>query len=405
MTMKRIDREAHYDEMVNLWGLEQKILYSKKKIEEFIKDMESKGHKELVVAFSGGKDSTALLDLVYKVHKEIKSKTQLVIGYATEITFKETMEYIRKIEQLYKLPLEIKAPKMAWKTILTEKGYPVKGKRFSVMINRLIQARTKNYLTYDAFGLHNAAKYGPRDKKEDVKKSVYYILRKHDLFYLDKDMVDYVISEKCCDLVKGGLKKDKRPTFIGTMAEESYLRKTKWLQNGCNVFTGDKFMSKPLSIWTEANVWEYESQTLIKKYNPMYEYYSRLGCVSCTFGTHLEEKKKVSKTNIKVENRFDTLLRIRPDLYKSQVWDTGIYRVLADMNITIKNDVKYMEYFKGRRKQIDEWNSNLEENLIKVMHRIQDNKNWTYSYEEICEAYSHFKLKKPTRKLFNKYDW
>lgn len=399
--MSKEIRQDHIDEMISIWPLQNKVAYSSTKIKEFIEWCDKNGEREIVIGFSGGKDSTAMLDLVYKVHKSMKTKTKLILGYATEITFPDTMRYIKEVSDLYRIPLEIFPPKMGWKQILTDKGFPFKGKRFSVLINRLIQSKTKNNLVYDAFGMRNIHKAGT-DKAD--KKSIYYILKKDDLFLLDKDMVSYIISEKCCDYVKGGIKHDKRPAFVGTQASESYLRKTKWLQNGCNVFGGEKPQSKPLSIWTAKDVWDYMPETLIGKYNPMYEHFDRLGCISCTFGSHLEQKAKNRKKNPISENRFDILYRINKDLYNSQVWDTGIYIILADMNIKVDEDKEYMKFYKQRRKEISNWYENLDENLMKVMARVTMNKGFEpYTYSEVCEAYEHYKLEKPSKELYNKY--
>lgn len=45
--------------------------------------------------------------------------------------------------------------------------------------------------------------------------------------------------------------------FLGTMAEESRLRKTKWLQFGCNAFEEKRPTSQPLSFWTENDILSY----------------------------------------------------------------------------------------------------------------------------------------------------
>ena len=36
----------------------------------------------------------------------------------------------------------------------------------------------------------------------------------------------------------------------GVMAEESFMRQSAWMKNGCNSFNGRRAMSNPLSFWT-----------------------------------------------------------------------------------------------------------------------------------------------------------
>lgn len=41
------------------------------------------------------------------------------------------------------------------------------------------------------------------------------------------------------------------------MASESRIRRTQWIANGCNAFTGTNPSSKPISFWTENDILEY----------------------------------------------------------------------------------------------------------------------------------------------------
>ena len=75
------------------------------------------------------------------------------------------------------------------------------------------------------------------------------------------------ISNQCCNNMKKEplhryQKETGRNPFIGTMAEESRLRKSNWLKTGCNAYEGKNPSSKPLSTWTEQDILQY-----IKKYN------------------------------------------------------------------------------------------------------------------------------------------
>lgn len=109
------------------------------------------------------------------------------------------------------------------------------------------------------------------------------------------------------------------------MAEESALRETAWLLNGCNAFNGKRPISQPISFWTEQDILRY-----IQRYNIPYasiygeivpeddqirfeqtEYKlkttgcSRTGCIFCAFGAHLD----------KGETRFQRLKKTHPKQY------------------------------------------------------------------------------------------
>ncbi|MEB5307560.1 phosphoadenosine phosphosulfate reductase family protein, partial [Pseudomonas aeruginosa] len=70
-------------------------------------------------------------------------------------------------------------------------------------------------------------------------------------------------SATCCDVMK------KRPIkayskqsgrhagFIGTMTEESVVRKQEYINHGCNGFDLKYPLSSPLSFWNESDIWEY----------------------------------------------------------------------------------------------------------------------------------------------------
>jgi 3'-phosphoadenosine 5'-phosphosulfate sulfotransferase (PAPS reductase)/FAD synthetase len=119
----------------------------------------------------------------------------------------------------------------------------------------------------------------------------------------------FKVSEKCCDVMKKEpFKRYVRETgkhpFTGTMADEGLQRQKAYMQSGCNSFKGE-IMSRPLSFWTEKDIWAY-----IKKYKvPYSKIYDmgerRTGCMFCMFGVHLE----------KGTNRFQRMKKSHPKLW------------------------------------------------------------------------------------------
>ena len=178
-------------------------------------------------------------------------------------------------------------------------------------------------------------------------------LDEQKLSYFKRYNEPYFFLEKCCDFIKGNIKHDLCPSFIGIMIEESQLRKKSWIQHGCYIYGNKKIKSRPLSIWTLQDIWMYiKNQKL--EVNPAYGYnsqldinsqnlrFDRLGCTSCPYGTHIEQLRiQYFKKNhpeklhsYKTLNLFKILFQEYPTLYKSQVINNGMYKVLIDMGIT-----------------------------------------------------------------------
>lgn len=73
--------------------------------------------------------------------------------------------------------------------------------------------------------------------------------------------MDFMISHRCCgEMKKKPLNHLGKKAIVATMTEESMLRRTAWLQTGCNAFKAG--VSKPMSFWTEQDVLQY-----IKRYD------------------------------------------------------------------------------------------------------------------------------------------
>jgi len=105
------------------------------------------------------------------------------------------------------------------------------------------------------------------------------------------------------------------------MAHESEHRKVSWKKYGCNVFDSKRPQSRPMSIWTEEDVWAY-----IRKYNVPYssiydDVYDengkkiicgekRTGCAFCAFGLHLEKPDELGM------RRFDRLKMRKPKQFE-----------------------------------------------------------------------------------------
>lgn len=131
-----------------------------------------------------------------------------------------------------------------------------------------------------------------------------------------------LISHYCCEKMKKGpmhkyQRKHKYYPILGTLAEESRVRKQAWIRHGCNLFEGNKASSQPMSFWTEQDVLQYISDNHL----PIASVYGeivgepgslsctgcqRTGCIFCAFGAHRE----------KGETRFQRLAKTHPRQYE-----------------------------------------------------------------------------------------
>ena len=118
-------------------------------------------------------------------------------------------------------------------------------------------------------------------------------------------------------------KQTKSHPILGTLAEESNLRRQAWLRHGCNAFDSVNPTSQPLSFWTEQDILQYivenklEICSVYGNIVPTNDQVSlegkcdlkctgcqRTGCVWCAFGAHHDK-----------ESRFIRLRETHPNLY------------------------------------------------------------------------------------------
>jgi len=246
------------------------------------------------VGFSGGKDSTVLADLTARFCKEYGYKLVLLFvntGLEYPEIQKHVKEFHKYLETKYDMEIElvIKRPEMRFDQVLKEYGYPIIGKEVAQKID---EAR-KGYKS-------SIEKLNGTYKKDKVKNynTDYNNISKYK-YLLDSD---FRISDRCCKVMKKKpsvdfSKETARVQIVGTMANESSLRRSNWLRFGCNAFDSKKPSSQPLSFWTEQDILEYIVKyelPIASVYGEILQdpktgkYYStgvkRTGCIFCAFG-------------------------------------------------------------------------------------------------------------------------
>ena len=293
--------------------LDLKVAKTKLRIREWVNEF---GVDGVYVAFSGGKDSTVLLHIVRQLYPNVEA-----VFVNTGLEYPEIQRFVKTFDNV-----TILRPKIRFDEVIKTYGYPIIGKEVAYAVNNARQqAKTKGINIKETKGYQR--KFDPNS--EHSQRYPAFCLSK----YAALCEADFNSSHKCCDVMKKNPSKQyeketgKTP-IMATMASESVLRQTKWLEHGCNAFEGKRPSSKPMSFWTEQDVLQY-----IKRNNlPIASVYGeivytedesqqrlfdegeklkttgcdRTGCVFCGFGCHLE----------KSPTRFQRLKETHPRQYE-----------------------------------------------------------------------------------------
>lgn len=283
-------------------SLQDKIALSKHRIKEWYEAFDG----QVYVAFSGGKDSTVLLDLVRSLFPDVPA-----VFNNTGIEFPEITKFVRTVDNVTWLK-----PKKNFRSVIKDYGYPVVSKKMAQYIYEVRNAKGETATKHLRLtGFKSNGDYSQMSKIPDKWK---YLIN-----------APFNISERCCDVMK------KRPSkkyskdtgrmpFIGTMAYEGKNRERTYLRHGCNAYDlSSQPMSTPLAFWMEEDVWEY-IKTFNLQYSSIYNMgYTRTGCVFCMFGVHLESEP----------NRFQRLHDTHPKLWNYCINKLDIGRVLHHIGV------------------------------------------------------------------------
>lgn len=255
------------------------------------------------VSFSGGKDSTVLLHQVRRIYPNVPA-----VFVDTGLEYPEIRDFVKTIDNVIWLK-----PKMPFTQVIEKYGYPVISKETSQKIREVRETKSEK--------LRNKRINGDERGSGRISKKWQFLID-----------APFKISDRCCHImkkapVKSYEKETERWPIVGTMAADSRLRETSYLQHGCNSFEG-RTMSTPMAFWLEADVWDY-----IKKYNLEYSKiydmgYTRTGCMFCMFGLHME---KVS--------RFDRMKITHPQIYKYCMEKLGLREVIRYCGIVSQSEL------------------------------------------------------------------
>jgi len=276
------------DELIKL-PLVDKVEYTKEVIKEFYELTNG----NIYVAFSGGKDSTVLLSIVRDLYPDC-----IAVFSNTTNEYTEILQFIKTVDNVIEL-----RPKQSFTDILKEKGFPLVSKKVARQVSDLRNPTLRN--------VNSRRLYMTGIKKDGGLSKSFKLAKKwHKLITADFD-----VTNKCCDILKKHpMREFEKKTglypIIGTQAMESSSRKQSYLITG-DISTTPKYSCRPLSIWTEDDIWAYIKKNNIP-YSSIYDDIvidgtlvkgeTRTGCAYCAFGVQFEKE----------DNRFNRLLKRKP---------------------------------------------------------------------------------------------
>jgi len=280
--------------------LDKKIKLTRGVIKRFHKVLEG----QVYVSFSGGKDSTVLLDLVRSQHPEVKG-----LFIDTGLEYPEIKDFVKTKDNI-----KIVRPTKSFRQVIEEHGYPIPTKQTAEKIERVRRnptcATSRQYMT----GIRSDGVFVNRSKISDKW-----------MFLLD---APFKITAKCCNyLKKYPVKRFEKETglkpYIGSMAGDSAYRQGYYLKNGCTSFKEGKEKCLPLSWWNETDIWRYIKQNSLE-YSTIYDKgLDRTGCIFCLFGITLGQDF----------NRFQVMSKIHPQLFDYCINKLGVGKVLDYVGI------------------------------------------------------------------------
>lgn len=320
------------------WTLEQKIDHTVGAMEAFLAFLQSI-NRTPYISFSGGKDSTVLLDIARRfIDKDLKA-----VFCNTGNEFPEIVKFVRTFPNV-----TIIRPEMTVPQVIDKYGFPLISKEQSQGVRQCKTTKSEK--------LRNIRLYGsPGQKGYKAGK-----ISDKWQFLIDEP---FMVSEKCCECLKKrpfhiyGKKTGEAP-IIGIIAGESKMRTGQYLQRGgCNSFDEKNLGCFPISIWTDSDIWTY-----IKKFNiPYCELYDkgtdRTGCMFCGFGAHMKD-----------DTRFELLYDLHPKAYQRfmNYTNSGVtYRTaLRKIGICLPDENRQLKLFYKIKMKIFNYNWNLKDTIF-----------------------------------------
>jgi 3'-phosphoadenosine 5'-phosphosulfate sulfotransferase (PAPS reductase)/FAD synthetase len=287
------------------YPLKLKIEKTKRRIQEWYEHYNG----EVYVSFSGGKDSTVLLDIVRSMYPDVEA-----VFSNTGLEYPEIVKFVKTFDNV-----TILKPQMNFKQVINTYGYPVISKENSQYLYE-IRHSTEN--------MRQRRLHGDSKGRFKLPNKYHYLID-----------APFEISNKCCEIMKKRpVKKFEKETgkvpILGTMADESSLRQQSYLQHGCNAFESKRPVSTPLGFWRQQDILEYiyknnlkiasvygeviEDKNLLNECTYSTTGCERTGCIYCLYGIQSDT----------TPNRIQRLKKTHPKQYSYCMNVLGLDKVL-----------------------------------------------------------------------------
>lgn len=260
-------------------SLKEKIDISKMRIVEFYEM--NKGN--VVVSFSGGADSTALLHLVRTIYPDVKG-----VYCDTGLEYPEVKAHVKATENI-----EIIRPKYSFKEVIDRYGWVYPTKEIAMMLHYAKMG--KDWAIKRFNGLKN-------DGTEDFFRQRY----KNYAYLID---APFKFHNDCCRVMKkdpfGKYKRRHNNVgmMIGTRVDESRIRKASYLKvGGC--INPKKNNATPIAFWSSQDIMQYILDNNIelaecygriegREGNRRFSGVQRTGCIFCPIAGDNQELKRL----------------------------------------------------------------------------------------------------------------
>ena len=284
--------------------LNEKIERTKVRIKQWV---EYWGLEHVYISFSGGKDSTVLLDIARLMYPNMKA-----VFLDTSLEFPELRQFVSTFDNV-----EYLKPTMNFRQVIEKYGYPVISKEVSecvmgarIYLEKILdESQSDSTAPYAQFyrNVTGTGEYAKKtnmieeggwdyiakalQQKEKGEGSTVRLARLMGILGKDNQIqanipstdrsafaqdrykflltAPFNVSNRCCAVFKKEISHRYNRTnnmhpILASMASESRLRTQKWLANGCNGFDLKEPVSNPMSFWTDSDVLLYIKEHNIK---------------------------------------------------------------------------------------------------------------------------------------------